>query len=85
MLHERDDDEPAAVGEGADLEGHPGQRPESADCSPWRTTAGMKARTEPGDIGRPAAADDDLGHAARQETSTRYGPTVAAAAPPTSA
>ena len=31
VLHERDDDEPAAVGKSTDLECHPGQRPETTD------------------------------------------------------
>jgi hypothetical protein len=33
VLHEGDDDEATAIGEGSDLEGHPGQRSESTDRS----------------------------------------------------
>ena len=48
VLHERDDDESTAVGEGADLEGDPGERPGARRWRPRGTTdAGTKARVDP--------------------------------------
>ena len=84
VLHERDDDEPAAVGEGADLEGHPGQRPESADRSTVeRRRAGRTPEPNPVTSVGPARRTRISVTPHARSTSTRYGPTVAAAAPPT--
>ena len=83
VLHQRDDDEPAAVGEGTDLERHPGQRPETADRRHVDDDGRKNARAEPGGGGRPCRRMTISVSPQATSTSTRYGPMVAAAAPPT--
>ena len=84
VLHERDDDESAAVGEGADLEGHPDQRAEAPDGERMDGEGGDDARAEP--VGGRAARRMAISvRPQARSTRTRYGPMVAAAPPPTKA
>ena len=78
VLHQRDDHEAAAVGEGADLEGDPGERRQAADGT---ATAGMSGSSESVlPAGRAFAAISTRPQATRTRTS--QGPIVAAAPPP---
>ena len=82
-LHERDDHEPAAVGQGADLERHPGHRQQD----PAADRARGPRPAPPGcSLALRAAAGGELGaeldEAAAEQDEHQPGPMVAAAAAP---
>ncbi len=73
VLHERNDDEPATVGQGTDLERHPGQRSKNADRPDveYRCRDDRPESTRGG--GSPLTADRYLGHPAEHEDQHEVG------------